>query len=108
MIVLAAITLPLGITKSKEYAELEWPIDLLITIVWVAYGVVFFGTLAKRKVKHLYVANWFFATYIITIAVLHIINNLAIPVSLTKSYVNQRSLNFSRWDSYCGPSRAWF
>jgi len=87
VIVLAAITLPLGITKSKEYAELEWPIDLLITIVWVAYGVVFFGTLAKRKVKHIYVANWFFAAYIITIAVLHIINNLAIPVSLTKSYV---------------------
>jgi cytochrome c oxidase cbb3-type subunit I len=87
VIVLAAITLPLGITKSKEYAELEWPIDLLIVVVWVAYAIVFFGTLAKRKVKHIYVANWFFAAYIITIAVLHIINNLAIPVSLTKSYV---------------------
>ena len=87
VIVLAAITLPLGITQSKEYAELEWPIDLLIAVVWVAYAIVFFGTLAMRKVKHIYVANWFFAAYIITIAVLHIINNLAIPVSLTKSYV---------------------
>ena len=87
VIVLAAVTLPLGITQSKEYAELEWPIDILIAVVWVAYAVVFFGTLAIRKVKHIYVANWFFAAYIITIAVLHIINNLAIPVSLTKSYV---------------------
>src|SRR5450432_109810 len=86
VIVLAAITLPLGFTQSKEYAELEWPIDLLIAVVWVAYGIVFFGTLAKRKIKHIYVANWFFAAYIITIAVLHIINNLSIPVSLIKSY----------------------
>ncbi|HEX6216035.1 MAG TPA: cytochrome-c oxidase, cbb3-type subunit I, partial [Vicinamibacterales bacterium] len=70
-----------------EYAELEWPIDLLIAVVWVAYGVVFFGTIALRKVKHIYVANWFFASYIITIAVLHIVNNIAIPVSPTKSYV---------------------
>jgi cytochrome c oxidase cbb3-type subunit 1 len=85
-IVLAAVTLPLGITQGKEYAELEWPIDILITIVWVAYACVFFGTLATRKIKHIYVANWFFAAYIITIAVLHIVNNLAIPVSLTKSY----------------------
>src|SRR5579862_3016528 len=87
VIVAAAITLPLGITQGKEYAELEWPIDLLIAVVWVVYGIVFFGTLAIRKVKHIYVANWFFAAYIITIAVLHIVNNLAIPVSLTKSYV---------------------
>jgi cytochrome c oxidase cbb3-type subunit 1 len=86
VIVLAAITLPLGITQGKEYAELEWPIDILITIVWVAYAFVFFGTLAIRKIKHIYVANWFFAAYIITIAVLHVVNNLAIPVSLTKSY----------------------
>jgi cytochrome c oxidase cbb3-type subunit I len=86
VIVLAAVTLPLGITQGKEYAELEWPIDILITIVWVAYACVFFGTLATRKIKHIYVANWFFAAYIITIAVLHIVNNLAIPVSLTKSY----------------------
>ena len=86
VILLAAITLPLGITQSKEYAELEWPIDLLIAVVWVAYGVVYFGTLAKRRVKHIYVANWFYAAFIITVAVLHIFNNLAIPVSLTKSY----------------------
>jgi len=83
VILLAAITLPLGITTSKEYAELEWPIDILIAVVWVAYAVVFFGTIALRKVKHIYVANWFFAAYIITIAVLHITNSLAIPVTLT-------------------------
>ena len=86
VIVLAAITLPLGFTQSKEYAELIWPIDVLITIVWVAYGIVFFGTIVKRKMAHIYVANWFFAAYIITIAVLHIVNNLAIPVSMTESY----------------------
>ncbi|NND54204.1 MAG: cytochrome-c oxidase, cbb3-type subunit I [Gammaproteobacteria bacterium] len=86
VIVLAAITLPLGMTSSKEYAELEWPIDLLITVVWVAYAVVFFGTIMKRKVKHIYVANWFFGAFILTVAVLHIVNSLAIPVSATKSY----------------------
>lgn len=86
VIVLAAITLPLGITTSKEYAELEWPIDLLITLVWVAYAVVFFGTLIRRKVSHIYVANWFFGAYIITIALLHIVNNIEIPVTLWKSY----------------------
>jgi cytochrome c oxidase cbb3-type subunit 1 len=86
VIVLAAITLPLGITQSKEYAELEWPIDILITIVWLSYAVVFFGTLAKRKTPHIYVANWFFAAFIITVAVLHVVNNLVIPISLTKSY----------------------
>jgi cytochrome c oxidase cbb3-type subunit 1 len=86
IIVAAAVTLPLGITTSKEYAELEWPIDIAIAIVWVAYGVVFFGTLVKRKVRHIYVANWFFASYIVTIAVLHIGNSLAVPVTLTKSY----------------------
>jgi cytochrome c oxidase cbb3-type subunit 1 len=87
VILLAAITLPLGITQSREYAELEWPIDILITVVWVSYAAVYFATIARRKVKHIYVANWFFAAYILTIAVLHIVNNLAIPVSLTKSYV---------------------
>jgi len=86
VIVLAAISFPLGITQSKEYAELEWPIDILIAVVWVAYAIVFFGTLAKRKTPHIYVANWFFAAYIITIAVLHIGNAMALPVSLTKSY----------------------
>jgi cytochrome c oxidase cbb3-type subunit 1 len=70
IIVLAAITLPLGITSGKEYAELEWPIDLLIAVVWVAYAIVFFGTIMKRKVSHIYVANWFFGAYILTIAVL--------------------------------------
>jgi cytochrome c oxidase cbb3-type subunit I len=86
VIVLAVITLPLGITQSKEYAELEWPIDLLLAVVWVAYGIVFLGTIGKRRVKHIYVANWFYAAFIITVAVLHIFNNLAIPVTLTKSY----------------------
>lgn len=86
VIVLAAITLPMGMTSSKEYAELEWPIDILITLVWVAYAVVFFGTIMKRKAHHVYVANWFYGAFIITIAVLHIVNSLAIPVSMTKSY----------------------
>ncbi|MEM7611535.1 MAG: cytochrome-c oxidase, cbb3-type subunit I [Pseudomonadota bacterium] len=86
IIVLAAITLPLGISQGKEYAELEWPIDLLIAVVWVAYAIVFLFTVGRRRVKHIYVANWFYAAFIITVAVLHIFNNLAIPVSLTKSY----------------------
>jgi cytochrome c oxidase cbb3-type subunit 1 len=86
IIVLAAITLPLGFTSGKEYAELEWPIDLLIAVVWVAYAVVFFGTLVKRRVSHIFVANWFFAAFIITVAVLHIVNSAEVPVSLFKSY----------------------
>ena len=86
VIVLAAITLPLGYTSTKEYAELEWPIDILITLVWVAYALVFFGTIAKRKTKHIYVSNWFFGAYILTIAILHIVNNMELPVTLTKSY----------------------
>jgi cytochrome c oxidase cbb3-type subunit 1 len=86
VIVLAAISLPLGWTSGKEYAELEWPIDILIALVWVAYAIVFLGTLAKRKVEHIYVANWFFAAFVITVAVLHIVNSAAIPVTLTKSY----------------------
>jgi cytochrome c oxidase cbb3-type subunit I len=86
VIVSAAITLPMGITQSKEYAELEWPIDILIAIVWVAYAVVFFGTLVKRKVSHIYVANWFYGGFILAVALLHIVNNAAMPVSLTKSY----------------------
>ena len=86
IIVLAAITLPLGITSGKEYAELEWPVDLLITAVWVAYALVFFGTIAVRKVSHIYVANWFFGAFIIAVALLHIVNSMAMPVSLTKSY----------------------
>ena len=86
VIVGAAVTLPFGITSSKEYAELEWPLDILITIVWVTYAIVFFGTLIKRKVSHIYVANWFYGAFILTIAVLHVFNNLEVPVSWTKSY----------------------
>ncbi|MFO1473825.1 MAG: cytochrome-c oxidase, cbb3-type subunit I [Lysobacterales bacterium] len=82
----AAITLPMGITQGKEYAELEWPLDVLITIVWVAYGWLFFGTIAKRRVKHIYVANWFYGAYVIAVALLHIVNNLVMPAGLWKSY----------------------
>ena len=86
VIVAAAITLPLGYTSAKEYAELEWPIDILITLVWVSYAIVFFGTIAKRKQAHIYVANWFYGAFIIAIALLHVVNNLEIPVSAWKSY----------------------
>ncbi len=86
VIVAAAITLPLGITSGKEYAELEWPIDILIALVWVSYAVVFFGTLWKRKTSHIYVANWFYGAFILTVAILHIVNSAAMPASLTKSY----------------------
>jgi len=86
VILLAAITLPLGLTQASEYAELIWPIDLLLAVVWVAYGIVFFGTIVKRKTKHIYVANWFFGAFIITVAVLHIIRSLVIPVDLFHSY----------------------
>ena len=86
VIVAAAISLPLGYTQGKEYAELEWPIDLLIAIVWVSYAVVFFGTLLKRKTSHIYVANWFFGAFILTVAILHIVNSAAMPATMTKSY----------------------
>ncbi|MBA3996219.1 MAG: cytochrome-c oxidase, cbb3-type subunit I [Candidatus Accumulibacter sp.] len=86
VILAAAVTLPLGFTSGKEYAELEWPIDILITLVWVSYAVVFFGTIAKRTVSHIYVANWFYGAFIIAVALLHLVNSAAIPVSLTKSY----------------------
>jgi cytochrome c oxidase cbb3-type subunit 1 len=86
VIVAAAITLPLGYTSSKEYAELEWPIDILITLVWVAYAIVFFGTLATRKVRHIYVANWFYGAFILTVALLHVVNSAAVPAGLFKSY----------------------
>ncbi|MEM1231713.1 MAG: cytochrome-c oxidase, cbb3-type subunit I [Pseudomonadota bacterium] len=86
IILSAAITLPLGITTSKEYAELEWPIDIAIALVWVAFGIVFFGTIGQRKVSHIYVANWFYGALIVGVAVLHIFNSLAIPVSAFKSY----------------------
>ncbi len=86
IIVLAALTLPFGLTQSKEYAELIWPIDVLITVVWVIYALVFFGTIMKRRVRHIYVANWFFGAYIITIAILHIFNSAAVPTSFLHSY----------------------
>ncbi len=86
VILLAAITLPLGITTGKEYAELEWPIDILITLVWVSYAIVFFGTIAVRKVSHIYVANWFFGSMIIAVALLHLVNSAEMPITLTKSY----------------------
>jgi cytochrome c oxidase cbb3-type subunit I/II len=86
IIVAAAITLPLGITQSKEYAELEWPVDLAIAVVWLVFAANFFWTLAKRNEKHLYVAVWFYIATIATVTVLHVVNALAIPVSATKSY----------------------
>ena len=86
VIVAAAISLPLGFTSAKEYAELEWPIDILITLVWVAYAIVFFATIARRQQAHIYVANWFYGAFIIAIALLHVVNNLEIPVSAMKSY----------------------
>ncbi|EGJ10722.1 cbb3-type cytochrome c oxidase subunit I [Rubrivivax benzoatilyticus JA2 = ATCC BAA-35] len=86
VILLAAISLPLGFTTGKEYAELEWPIDILIAVVWVSYAIVFFGTIGKRTVRHIYVANWFFGAFIIAVALLHIVNSAEVPVSLTKSY----------------------
>ena len=86
IIVAAAVTLPLGITQGKEYAELEWPIDLAIAVVWVLFGVNFFLTLRRRREKHLYVAIWFYIATIITVAVLHVVNSLALPLDATKSY----------------------
>ena len=86
VILAAAITLPLGYTTGKEYAELEWPIDILIAVVWVAYAIVFFGTVGIRRVKHIYVANWFFGAFIIAVADLHIVNSAESPASFLKSY----------------------
>ncbi len=86
IIVSAALTLPLGITTSKEYAELEWPIDIMIALVWVIFAVNMFGTIIKRRERHLYVAIWFYIATVVTVAVLHIVNSLALPVSLFKSY----------------------
>ncbi len=86
VIVAAAISLPLGYTQGKEYAELEWPIDILIAVVWIAYAIVFFGTIGRRKVKHIYVANWFFGAFILAVAMLHIVNSAAIPTGFMTSY----------------------
>lgn len=86
IIVLAAITLPAGFTTSKEYAELEWPIDILIAAVWVVFAINVFGTIARRREKHIYVAIWFYIATIVTVAVLHIVNSIELPVSFMKSY----------------------
>jgi len=86
VLILAVLTLPLGITTTKEYAELEWPIAILIAIVWISYAIVYFGTIAKRTVSHIYVANWFYGAFIITVALLHTVNHLSLPVNLIKSY----------------------
>ena len=83
IILSAAITLPLGYTTGKEYAELVWPIDIAIAVTWVSYAVVFFGTIATRKVDHIYVANWFFGAFIIAVALLHIVNSAEVPVSFS-------------------------
>src|SRR5205085_11525421 len=87
-IVLAATGYLAGITQSREYAEPEWYVDIWLTVVWVAYLLVFLGTLWQRKEPHIYVANWFYLSFIVTIAMLHVINNLAVPVSFlgAKSY----------------------
>jgi len=85
-VLLAMTTMPFGITQSKEYAEPEWFIDLIIAVVWVSFAVVFFATLLRRRIQHIYVANWYYGAFIIAVALLHIVNNLAIPVSWTKSY----------------------
>ncbi|RMH00921.1 MAG: cytochrome-c oxidase, cbb3-type subunit I [Planctomycetota bacterium] len=86
IIVLAAVTLPLGITTGKEYAELEWPIDILIALVWIVFGINFFGTLVKRREKHIYVAIWFYIATWVAITVLHVFNSLEVPATLTRSY----------------------
>jgi cytochrome c oxidase cbb3-type subunit I/II len=86
IIVAAAITLPLGYTQAKEYAELEWPMDIAIAVVWVAFGINFFGTIARRRERHLYVALWFYIASIVTVAILHIFNNLSLPAAPFKSY----------------------
>ena len=86
IIVAAALTLPLGFTQAKEYAELEWPIDIAIAVVWVAFAINFFGTLIKRRERHIYVALWFYIASIVTVAILHIFNNLSIPAGFLKSY----------------------
>ncbi|GJM28843.1 MAG: bifunctional cbb3-type cytochrome C oxidase subunit I/II [Cyclobacteriaceae bacterium] len=86
IIVAAAITLPLGFTTSKEYAELEWPIDIAITLIWVVFGINMIGTILKRRERHMYVAIWFYIATFVTVAVLHVVNSFAIPVSFMKSY----------------------
>lgn len=86
IILLAAVSLPLGYTTSKEYAELEWPIDIMIALVWVTFGINMIGTIIKRREKQMYVAIWFYIATFVTVAVLHIVNSIELPISLTKSY----------------------
>ncbi|SMO45499.1 cytochrome-c oxidase, cbb3-type subunit I [Solitalea koreensis] len=86
IILAAAITLSMGYTTGKEYAELEWPIDIAITLIWVIFGINFFGTIIKRRERHIYVAIWFYISTLVTIAVLHIVNSFEIPVGILKSY----------------------
>jgi cytochrome c oxidase cbb3-type subunit I/II len=86
IILSAAITLPLGLTSSKEYAELEWPIDIAIALIWVVFSANVIGTLIKRREEHIYVAMWFYIATLVTVAVLHIVNSFELPISLTKSY----------------------
>ncbi|MBS9766427.1 MAG: cytochrome-c oxidase, cbb3-type subunit I [Flavobacteriaceae bacterium] len=86
IIVAAAITLPLGLTSSKEYAELEWPIDIAVVLIWVVFGINLIGTILKRRVRHIYVAIWFYLSTLVTVAVLYIFNNLELPVTGLKSY----------------------
>ena len=86
IIVLAALSLVMGYTSGKEYAELEWPIDILIALIWVVFGINMFGTIFKRREKHLYVGIWFYIATFVTITMLHVVNSIELPVSLTKSY----------------------
>ncbi|HNP19817.1 MAG TPA: cytochrome-c oxidase, cbb3-type subunit I [Fulvivirga sp.] len=86
IIIAAVITLPMGFTSSKEYAELEWPIDIAITIIWVVFGINMIGTILRRREKHMYVAIWFYIATFVTVAVLHMVNSFAIPVTFMKSY----------------------
>ncbi|MCY4244976.1 MAG: cytochrome-c oxidase, cbb3-type subunit I [Gammaproteobacteria bacterium] len=85
-LITGVFTLFAGINSGKEYAELEWPLDIAVAAVWIAYGVVFFGTIARRRNKHIYVSNWFYGALIIVVAMLHIVNSLALPASMAKSY----------------------
>ena len=80
------VSLLMGYTSTKEYAEFEWPIDILVAIVWISFGIVFFGTLATRKIRPIYVSNWFYGALIIVVAMLHVVNNLALPYSWMQSY----------------------
>ncbi|MFF7708223.1 cytochrome-c oxidase, cbb3-type subunit I [Pseudomonas sp. NPDC007930] len=86
VLVSALVSLPLGYTTSKEYAELEWPIALLLAVVWVAYAWLFFGTIARRKTRHIYVGNWFYGAFIVVMLILHVVNHLSLPAGLFKSY----------------------